>query len=71
MKNLDSKTCIHETGKEDEDKDVERLEREVRMAELKQKKAEYERPLEIDKAIGTINRTLDGREGGNERIAPY
>jgi len=65
LNNLDSKINPRLTGKENSDKEIRRLEREVQMAELKKKKFEYEKPLETDKALSLLNETIN--EAGRYR----
>ena len=59
LKSLDAKVHTHIVDAEQKDQDVLKLEREVRIAELQQKKAELQKPLEIDRCLTTLNATLD------------
>jgi hypothetical protein len=63
LKSLDSKTHSPSEGSEEEDEDVLKLGREVRIAELQHQKAELLRPLEADKMLADLRSTLD--ESGN------
>jgi len=57
LKNIDTKAPS--TDNKDEDVYTQKLERQLRIAELKRKKAELERPLEIDKKLADLSATLD------------
>jgi hypothetical protein len=59
LKNLDHKTGAKKIGTENQDKVVQKLEHEVRIAELTRKKKELLSPLEAEKILNTLQVSLD------------
>jgi hypothetical protein len=60
LKSLDQKIGVREIVTEDRDDDVQRLEREVRIAELTRKKRELLGPLEAESMLAALRASLDG-----------
>ena len=59
LKNFDTKVHTKTVDSEEKDQDVVKLEREVRLVELQQKKNKLLRPLEVDQILAALNSTFD------------
>jgi hypothetical protein len=59
LKNLDLKTGARRIGAENQDQDVQKLEREVRLAELTRKKRELLSPLGAESMLAALRGSLD------------
>jgi hypothetical protein len=59
LKTIDLKTGAREIGAENQDQDVQNLEREVRIAELNRKKRELLSPLEAESMLTALRASLD------------
>jgi len=63
LKSLEGKAPLHSVVKEEVDTDLQKLQHDVAMAELRRKKAELERPLDVDQKFDALHATLDGIGG--------